>query len=45
MPVLAIPNVVVRETVHVRIELTVVVHVHVGNELYDKPSTPPPAKA
>lgn len=32
MPILGIPNVVVVEPVHVHLELTVVVEVHVGHE-------------
>ena len=39
LPVVAIPDIVVRETVYVRVELVTVVDVHVGNEeLYDEPS-------
>jgi len=39
MPILSIPDVVVVEPVHVDVELTIVVEVHVSNEeLYDKPS-------
>ena len=39
MPVLGVPDVVVRELVHVHIEATIVIHVHVGNEeLYNEPS-------
>jgi len=37
--VLGVPEIVVRELVHVRLELTVVVDVHIDNEeLYGKPS-------
>ena len=39
MLILGVPDVVVRELVHVHLELTIVVEVHVSNEeLYDKPS-------
>jgi len=39
MLVVAVPNVVVLEPVDVRLELTTVVEVHVGNEeLYGEPS-------
>ena len=39
MLILGVPDVVVRELVHVHLELTIVVEVHVSNEeLYDEPS-------
>ncbi|OGI86441.1 hypothetical protein A3A01_01030 [Candidatus Nomurabacteria bacterium RIFCSPLOWO2_01_FULL_39_17] len=39
MPILGVPDIVVPELVHVHLEATVVVDVHVGNEeLYDEPS-------
>ena len=39
MTILGVPNIVVRELVHVDLEPTVIINVHVGNEeLYDKPS-------
>ncbi len=43
MPILGVPDVVVRERVDIHLELTIIVEVHVGNEeLYDEPSIPPP---
>jgi hypothetical protein len=39
MMILGVPDIVVRELVHVDLEPTVIIDVHVGNEeLYDKPS-------
>ncbi len=46
MPVLAVPDVVIREAVDVHLETIVVVDVHVSNEeLYDKPSISLPTQA
>ena len=45
MLVLGVPDVVVRELVHVHLELTVVVEVHVSNEeSYNEPSISPPTQ-
>ena len=41
MAVLGVPNIRVLKPVHVHVELTVGIHVHVGNEeMYDEPSAP-----
>jgi len=43
MPILGVPDIVVREVVDVHLETTVVVDVHVSHEeLYDEPSIPLP---
>ena len=43
MTILDIPDVVVRELINVRLEMTIGVHVHVGNkEMRTIPSVPPP---
>ena len=46
MPVLSVPDVVVRELVHVHLELATVIDVHVGNEeMCDEPSMSLPTQA
>jgi len=42
MTILAIPDVVVQEAVHVGLQ-AVRIHVHVGHEMYKLPSLTPPA--